>query len=72
MPKSQSDSKQGYFGRRESSDIIMDELGECAKMADDELIVKIAFPHQYYLITLQEEPEKLDGGFLKRWNWGGV
>ena len=40
--------------------MIMGELGECAKMADDELIVKIAFPHHYHLITLQEEQEKLD------------
>ena len=40
--------------------MIMDELGQCAKMADDELIMQITFPHQYYLITLQEEQEKLD------------
>ena len=35
--------------------MIMDELGQCAKMADDELIMQITFPHQYYLITLQEK-----------------
>ena len=40
--------------------MIVGELGECAKMADDELIMQITFPHQYYLITLQEEQEKLD------------
>ena len=35
--------------------MIVGELGECAKMADDELIMQITFPHQYYLITLQEK-----------------
>ena len=52
--------------------MIMDELGQCAKMADDELIMQITFPHQYYLITLQEKSWMHEVVFLKRWNWGFV
>ena len=51
--------------------MIMDELGQCAKMADDELIMQITFPHQYYLITLQEKSWMHEVVFLKRWNWIG-
>ena len=52
--------------------MIMDELGQCAKMADDELIMQITFPHHYHLITVQEKSWMHEVVFLKRWNWDGV